>query len=174
MATGFIDRYKGKFTQGVGTQWIAGVQVNTTGADCNTSVGTGTVYTSTGSTTAFGPTTLTNGFGLKRLIPGSSSPIFRLPPPLQGGGWTIIEYSTINGSTGLIFTVSTDGSVTLEGVGSTGSTASFAGTGGSTLTTCFKSTQSHQVQLLAISTVKWLFAGIVPSTVAPLVFSTSS
>ena len=174
MATGFIDRYKGKFTQGVGTQWIAGVQVNTTGADCNTSVGTGTVYTSTGSTTAFGPTTISAGFGLKRLLPGSSSPIFRVPAPAQGGGWLTIEYSTINGSTGLILTFSTDGSVVLEGVGSTGSTASFAGSGGSTISNTIKSTQSHQIELQSISSVKWLFAGVVPSTVSPLVFSTSS
>jgi hypothetical protein len=175
--SGFVERIKGKVAQAVGGLYVGGVQVNATGLDQNTAVGTGTVYTSTGSsssTAAYIPTTISAGFGLKRLQPTSTQPIFRLPPPVQGGGWTTIVYSTVNGSTGLILTISTDGSVVFEGVGSSGSTASFAGSGGSTLSNCLKSTQSHQIELQSISTAKWLFAGVVPSTVAPLTFSTSS
>lgn len=176
MATGFVDRLKGKATAAVGSTWIAGVQVNTTGADANTSVGMGAPYLSTGSSAAvaYTPVTISAGFGLKQLFPGSTQPLFRLPKPTLGGGFVTINYSTINGSTGLILTLSTDGSVTLQGVGSTGSTASFAGSGGSTLTNCIKSTQSHQIELQSISTTQWLFCGVVPSTVAPLSFSTSS
>jgi hypothetical protein len=176
MATGFVDRYKGKVAQPIGGMFVGGIQVLATGPDMNTCVGTGTVFTSTGSasTIAFTPTVVSSGFGLKQLNPTSTQPIFRLPPPAFPGGWTTIVYSTINGSTGLILTFSTDGSVTLVGVGSTGSTASFAGSGGSTLSNTLKSTQSHQIELQSISSAKWLFAGVVPSTVSPLVFSTSS
>lgn len=175
--SGFVDRYKGKVAAAVGGFYIGGTQVNTTGADANTAVGTGAVYTSSGSNstaTAYTPVTISAGFGLKQLTPGSTQPLFRLPKPAQGGGFVTINYSTLNGSTGLILTLSTDGSVTLQGVGSTGSTASFAGTGGSTLTNTIKSTQSHQIELQSISSAAWLFCGVVPSTVAPLTFSTSS
>lgn len=176
MATGFVDRYKGKTAQPVGGMYVGGIQVMANGPDMNTAVGTGTVYTSTGSSSAtpYTATIISSGFGMKRLQPTSTQPLFRLPPPAFPGGWTTIVYSTINGSTGLILTFSTDGSVVLEGVGSSGSTASFAGSGGSTLSNCLKSTQSHQIELQAISSAKWLFAGVVPSTVSPLVFSTSS
>lgn len=176
MVTGFVERIKGKYTQAVGSQYIGGTQVTTSGADANTAFGTGTTFTSTGSasTVPYTPTLIPSGFGLKRLQPTSTQPIFRLAPPASAGGWLTIAYSTINGSTGLILTISTDGSVVLEGVGSTGSTASFAGSGGSTLSNTIKSTQSHQIELQSISTVKWLFAGVVPSTVSPLTFSTSS
>lgn len=177
MATGFVDRFKGKIATPVGGLFIGGTQVTTTGADANTSAGTGTVFTSTGSAstaTAYNPTTISAGFGLKQLFPGSTQPIFRLPKPTQGGGFVTINYSTINGSTGLILTLSTDGSVVLQGVGSTGSTASFAGTGGSTLTNTIKSTQSHQIELQSVSTTAWLFCSVVPSSVGALTFSTSS
>lgn len=177
MVTGFVDRLKGKITMPVGGQYIAGVQVNTTGADANTAAGAGTVYTSTGlgqTNIPFSTVVISSGFGLKQLFPTSSQPIFRLPKPVSPGGWVTINFSTINGSTGIIFTVSTDGSVVFSGVGSTGSTASFAGSGGSTLSNCIKSTQSHQFELQAVSTTTWLFAGVLPSTVGALTFSTST
>lgn len=177
MATGFVQRFKGKIALAQGGMSIGGSQVSVAATDLNANNGAGTVFTSTGAAstaTAYIPTTISTGFGLKRLQPGSTQPLFRLPAPSQGGGFVTIAYSTVNGSTGLILTLSTDGSVTLQGVGSTGSTASFAGSGGSTLTNTIKSTQSHLIELQSLSTVAWQFLGVTPSTVGPLTFSTSS
>jgi hypothetical protein len=179
MATGFVDRYKGKTAQPIGGMFIGGVQVNTTGPDCNTSVGWGTAPLSTSSTTnspnAIQLSTTRTG-GVDLLWPGANGgggSIYRMPPPFAGAN-KVISYSTINGSTVLFLTLSTAGSVTLQGVGSTGSTASFAGTGGSTLTNTIKSTVSCLITLVGISTAAWLFESVVPSTTGHLTFSTTT
>lgn len=174
MATGFVQRYKGKIALASGGMSIAGTQVNASGADFNVNTGWGTVPVTTTSTTAL---QLSSGrtAGAEVLAPTANvgGAIFRLPVP-YAGAIKLIYYSTLNGSTIFLLTASTAGAVTFAGVGSTGSTASFAGTGGSTLSNTLKSTQSCQIELMGISTTQWLFTGVVPSTTGHLTFSTST
>ena len=178
--SGFTDRYKGRVAVAeswtpVGGTYIGGVQVNTSGADANTSVGWGTVPLSTSSTA--GPVQLAagraGGVDLIWPVANSGGSIYRLPTPFAGAN-KVINYSTINGSTVFFLTVSTAGAVTILGIGSTGSTASFAGTGGSTLSNTIKSTCSCTISMVGLSTIAWLFESVVPSTTGHLTFSTST
>ena len=175
MATGFVQRYKGKVALAAGGLSIAGTQVNASGADLNVNTGWATAPLSTSSTAA--PTQLSTArtSGVEQLWPTAltGGSIYRLPPPTVGAV-KLLNYSTINGSTILWVTTSTAGAVVLQGVGSTGSTASFAGSGGSTISNTIKSTQSCQIELVGVSTSAWLFTGVVPSTSGHLTFSTST
>lgn len=172
MATGFVDRYKGKIAVPVGGTYIGGIQVNTSGPDANTAVGWGTFPASTISTAAV-QLGSSRAAGPEKFAPASGgSPIFRLPTPFAGAN-KMLYYSTENGSTQILITTSTAGAVTLAGVGSTGSTA-VIGTGGSTLSNTMKSTISCQIVLLGVSSVQWLFESVAPSTTGHLAFSTST
>jgi hypothetical protein len=166
MATGFTDRFKGKIACPIGGVYVGGVQVNASGPDSNTSVGWGSVPVSTLSTGTITMST-TRAAGMDVFNPASgASPIFQLPTPFAGAN-KVLEYSTINGSTQILFTCSTVTGVTIQGTYSTA-------IGGSSLTRVMKSTISCTIELLGLSTTQWLFNSVYPSTTGHLTFSTTT
>jgi len=176
MATGFVQRWKGKVN--AAQLWLGGVQINAAGADLNVNIGWGTVQTttsSTGSTANMVSLSTSRVGGLDIFAPTANTggSLLKLPAPVAGVG-KLVQLSTINGSTIMFLLASTAGAVTFQGVGSTGSTASFFGTGGSTLSFAMKTTQSCQIELMGQSSVAWMMTGLVPSTVGHLTFSTST
>ena len=180
MATGFVQRYKGKIAAAqvrvpVGGLMIADVAVNAAGADLNGLIGWSSAPTSTSSTAAPVQLSTTRVNGIDTLAPVAltGGSIYRLPAPTVGAE-KIIVYSTINGSTVIFLSASTAGAVVYAGVGSTGSTASFFGSGGSTISNTLKSTQSCQITMFGLSTTQWLITAVAPSTVGALTFSTST
>lgn len=171
--TGFVQRFKGKVAFALGGIWIAGTKVSVAAADLNSVSGSGTATTSTSSTAA--PVSLTGAAGVANLAPVAltGGSIYRLPTPVVGGE-KVINYSTINGSTVVFISASTDGTIVFGNVGSTGSTAAPGGSGGSTLSNTIKSTQSCTISLVGLSTTTWLFKCVAASTSAPLTWSTST
>jgi hypothetical protein len=164
--SGFTDRYKGKIACPIGGVYVGGIQVNASGPDMNTGVGWGTAPTSTLSTATI---TMSSGraAGIDIFNPASGgSPIFQLPSPFAGAN-KVLDYSTLNGSTQILWTCSTVTGVTIQGTYSTA-------IGGSSLTRVIKSTISCTVELLGLSSLQWSFNSVYPSTTGHLTFSTTT
>lgn len=171
MATGFVDRYKGKVAQPVGGMYIGGIQVNTTGGDMNTSLGWGVVPTSTASSTANSTTPSyvipsSRAAGIDIFAPTSSGAIVVLPAPFPGAN-KVLQYSTVNGSTACKFKCSTTAGVTIQGANSTT-------IGGLSLTVSMTSTITCTIDLLGLSTTAWLFQSVWPSTTGHLTFAAAT
>lgn len=191
MATGFVDRLKGKWASPVGGSWVGGVQVITSAYDTNTAYGWGWVLqastsqqainmSSAGSSAYFSviaPLTSTGGNfavpaaplpagGILRLIPQTSAQqVVQLPNPTAGCS-RIIQYSTLNGATQILIKVAT-GTVTFEGT--------YGGiNSGSSLTNTMKSTISCTIELTGLSSVAYLYGGVTPTSSGLITFSTTT
>lgn len=184
--TGFVDRLKGKWTQPVGSSWIAGVQVVTNAYDVNTSQGYGQVLQASTSSSAInmgvagssasftvyggGPTQVAPAplpaSGILRLIPQTSAvQVITLPNP-TAGCTRIIQYSTLNGATQILIKVAT-GTVTIEGT--------YGGiNSGSSLTNTMKSTISCTIELYGLSTTQYAYGGVTPTSSGLITFSTTT
>lgn len=170
MATGFVQRFKGKIDVALGGLWIAGVQVITTGADQNVDYGWGTVGgpSTAGSTAGSSSPGVTlassRAAGIDIFNPPSSGLVVALAPPLPGIT-KIIKYSTLNSSTGLKIKT---GSITTIFTG--GESTAYAI---STFCNVLLSTISMTIELMGLSTVEYLIAGLYPTTGA-LTYSSST
>lgn len=155
MATGFVQRWKGKIALPVGGLWIGGVQLSGSGADFNTNTGWGVA--STYSSTQ----TLPNG-GVSQ-ITSTVIAVYTIGPPVVG------RTAVVTASTGsTAWMVKTAPAVVL---------GSPSVNGGTTLTNTIKSTSSlvaTSVELIGLSTNAWLFMGAAPSTLSHLLFSTAT
>lgn len=175
--SGFVQRFKGKVAFPAGGIFIGDVQMTPSGTDLNVNAGWGTVQTSTGTSPTAIQLSTGRAAGLDIIAPVASTAaggtVYRMPPPFAGAV-KVLQYSTLNGSSICFITLSTAGTVTVTGIGTTASTASFAGSGGSSLSNTIKSTQGCQIELIGVSSVAWLFTGVIPSTSGPLTFSTST
>lgn len=161
MATGFVQRYKGKIDFAAGGLWIAGVQIGAAGADLNVNTGWGTV-----DVIAANGTIPNSGLNLITST-ALASGIYNLAAPVPGHT-VVISASTA--STAWMIKTST-GVVTIQGTQGAGSL------GGSSLTNTIKSTSSlvaTQIEMIGLSTSAWLFNGVYPSTLAHLLFSTTT
>lgn len=154
MATGFVQRFKGKIALAQGGLYIGGTQVNATGVDLNALVGQSvqqnilsTTSTGTGTITNTGPTTISSSSGIN---------VYRLARPISGCE-KLIQLTTV--SSGVLITASTDGSVTING---------------SSINTTIKSTVAAVIDLVGTSTSNWAIAGLFISTLATLTLSTST
>lgn len=152
MATGFVQRYKGKIALPVGGLWIGGVQITGSGADFNSISGQGTVQA---LTTASAVTTITNT-GVTTINASSALLIYRLARPVPGAE-KVIQLNPV--SSGVFITVSTDGSVLLNG---------------SSINTTIKSTVAANINLSGNSTSGWTITSVFISTLATLTLSTST
>jgi hypothetical protein len=158
MATGFNQRWKGKVAVPASGIWIAGVQVTPSAADLNVNTGWGTASTISANGSTIPNTGVT-------FINSTALGIYNLANPVQGLS-KVIQIQP--GSTGVMIKVST-GVVTIQG----GSTT----LGASTLTNVISSTVSLVATLMELygaSSVAWVFAGVYPSTLSHLKFSTST
>lgn len=158
MATGFVNRWKGKQAFDRGALWAAGSQFNGSGADLDVNTGWATV--STYSSTQ----PLPNG-GVSQIL-STAIAVYTLGAPVKGRT-VIIAAST--GSTAWMVKGSTAAGVTFQSTPSVN--------GGSTLSYVIKSTSSlvaTQVELIGLSTSAYLFAGVAPSTLSHLLFSTAT
>jgi hypothetical protein len=159
MATGFVQRYKGKIT--CAEFWLAGTQINASGTDLNVNLGWGTVGgpSTAGSTAGSSNPGVTLGSsrtaGIDIFAPPSSGLVIALAPPVAGVN-KVIKYSTANSSTGLKIKTGNVG-ITITGGESTAYAAS-------TFTNVILSTSSMTIEFFGLSTTEWLFGGLYPTT----------
>ena len=152
MATGFVQRWKGKVALPVGGLWIGGVQYSGSGNDLNTISGSGSLQA---LTTASAVTTITNT-GVTTIAATSGILVYRLARPVPGGD-KVIQLTTV--SSGIFITASTDGSVLLNG---------------SSINTTIKSTVAANINLMGNSTSGWTINSVFISTLATLTISTTT
>lgn len=152
MPTGFQNRYKGKNAFPIGGIWIGGVQVNASGADINTVVGSGTTagvaYTTAGTQTiagAGGVATIAASSGIAIFALGAS-PILGVEKTIQ-----IIQNSTkvfLKAAAGTSFDPSTN--------------------------TVIASTLTPTLTLIGVSSLRWAIKGTFPPTTVQYVLSTTT
>ena len=155
MASGFERRFKGKVNFDNGP-WLKGVKLTASGADLNVNTGWGTV----GS--AVSGTTMPNS-GITQIL-STALAVYQLAAPSPGVS-KVIDIAAA--SSGWMVQVPT-GVVILNG-----STTA----GGSTKANTITSTATliaSLVELYGLSTIAYAFAGVVPSTVGHLLFSTTT
>ena len=156
MATGFVDRIKGKVTHDPNTLWIAGTpQYGTVSAQTMS-------LSSAASTSDPGAAPLVNAYGTSVINCSSGPNIVRLAPPTFPGQSKTIQLNfVVPGSSlvGALWTkASTDGSIMYNG-------SSFS---------VVKSTVGPSViQLIATSVTNWAVSGLFNSS-ATHTFSTST
>lgn len=153
MATGFVQRYKGKIAVPVGGIYIGGTQLSGSAADFNTISGSATLQALTSASTT---STITNT-GPTTIASSSALTIWRLAKPTSPGQDKVIQLTTV--SSGVFITASTDGSVLLNG---------------SSINTTIKSTVAANIDLFATSTSNWAIVGLFISTLATLTISTTT
>ena len=146
MATGFVQRFKGKITVGAGGFWVRGNPVY--GAMSQQSLST--------SSTAFVVSTISGNY--TTIASGTNAYIYRLGLPAYAGDVNVIQITSVS-TLGVFFTASVDATVTING---------------SSVNTTFKSTQASVIQLVATSTANWAITGVYPSTLGVLTLSTST
>lgn len=132
MATGFVQRFKGKIE--ADSLWVKGVQVAGAGAAANVSL----------ISSSLGASTLSGSISVLLSSGSTTQAIVRLSRPFAGATKTI-QVST---GLGVIITASTNGSITFNG-----STLSVAASSGSTC---------YTLELVGTSTVNWAVVGAYP------------
>lgn len=144
MATGFVQRFKGKiqadalYVKGQGV-YGAGAAQSLTLASATASIGT------------------INASGVTAISATSIKAIARLSKPTYVGEFKTIQLTTV--SSGILITASTDLSVFFNG--STGNTT-------------ILSTLAVSFNLVATSTTNWAISGIYPSTLGALTLSAAT
>ena len=166
MATGFVQRFKGKINVASGGLWIGGVQVGAAGADLNAVTGWGTVSTVASSTVT---PTLANGGVTVITSTALANGIYTLANPVAGRQMLLVATT---GSTAWMVKAST-GVVTIQNCP--------VADGGSSLTNTIKSTQATfvgavgvTVRLVGLSSIAYSFEYMTPSTLGALLFSTTT
>lgn len=138
MATGFVDRIKGKITQDPQTFWIGGTPQY--GAVATQAV-TASSTVAAQNVNSYGITTINASTG--------NLCVFRLQKPGFAGQFKTIQLNPCSSVGGIFLTASTDGSITFNG-------SSFS---------VIKSTIAGSIiELTATSTNNWATAGLVNSS----------
>lgn len=144
MATGFVDRWKGKITVDAAAQWVQGQPL----------YGAASVQTiSTAASATFPNTTAVDGssatnFGVS-IVKSSATSVITMRAPSYAGQFKLVQISTLNTAANIFLKVSTGGGVTLNG-------SSFS---------VIQSTIGNSIlEFVATSTVNWAFAGLNNST----------
>lgn len=156
MATGFVQRFKGKVAFPLGGIYIAGTQVNASGADFSAITGQATVSTKSSTET------LNNG-GVNQIL-STAAALFRIADPVKG---RYVAVQAMVGTTGWRIAMSSLGAI----LG--GSTLA----GGSTSSWIFGSTVSFPgtvLEMVGLSTSQYLFLGYSPSTLSHILFSSAT
>lgn len=145
MASGFVQRWKGKASFDPNAFRIGGQSMYGSGAQ--------QAITLAGS--SIGISTISGTY--VTITASSMMAVARLAKPLFAGDYTAIQLTTI--SSGILITTSTDGSVTING---------------SSINTTIKSTLSGVIVMEATSTSNWAITSIYPATSGFLTLSTST
>lgn len=130
MATGFVQRWKGKVT--AAQLWLAGTQITASGTDINTLAGSGSTvssYSTDGSV---------SGYGAKTLTSSSNANTFTLPAPVRSAEMQLCMTSVSSG----IFIKAASGS-------------SFGVTAAGSTSIVMKSTTIMSIALAGLSTSLW-------------------
>jgi hypothetical protein len=136
MASGFVQRFKGKVNFAPSGLWIGGSPLFGAGSAQNLTLASATV--SIGAITNYGLTTINAT---------SAVAIARLARPAYPGQAKTLQLTAI--SSAVFITASTDGSVTLNG---------------SSINTTFKSTVASVITLVATSSANWAIDGLFPGS----------
>jgi hypothetical protein len=158
MATGFVQRFKGKIALAQGGLYIGGTQYTGSGSDLNTVAGTGVIDIA-------GPTGSTVGSGGVTILTSTAIAVYNLQPPVNGRS-VIIDITTV--STAWMVKAAT-GVTILD---------CLQAAGGSSLTNTIKSTSTlvgGVITLIGVSTSSYVFQAQSPSTATlSLLFSTAT
>lgn len=92
MATGFVQRFKGKIALATGGLWIGGTQVTANANDLNSLAGSGSTVTS------YSTDGTISGYGPKNLISSSAANTFTLPAPVRGAEMQLVLTSVSSGA----------------------------------------------------------------------------
>lgn len=151
MATGFVQRWKGKVN--AAQLWLAGTQIVASGSDINTLIGGSSLEAL--STTSGYPNIKNNG--MTTIASSSVLTTWRLATPAYAGQMKTINMITV--SSGLFITTST---------------AIVTSLNGSSINNTMKSTQTGIISLEATSTTNWNITGLFGSSVSFLTISTTT
>lgn len=144
MASGFIQRWKGKANFDPGALWVGGLPLF--GGGALQSLSLSTVQNS-----------VINSYGVTAISATSGIVVVRLQKPAFANIEKTIQLTTV--SSGIFITASTDGSVTING---------------SSINTTIKSTLAGTISLMATSTANWAITAIYPATLGFVTLSTST
>lgn len=136
MPTGFMNRYKGKQSFPIGGIWIAGTQVNASGADFNSMLGQGS--TSAASLTPAANSTM-NGSGVSNIISATAASVYTLAAPIGPGVEKTIALTQVSSGVKIKAAAGTNFGVTAAG----------------STTTVIGSTTLMNIALESISTLSW-------------------